>query len=523
MYLFLTLAFVAVLITIFGYSVAEKYHRKALQSLVVAPLHFFESQPIGRIISRFSNDISSIDFDLVYGSVNIVRFFTIFLGSVITIAYSFPPMVAQFFVIALANYFLFYYFHHSYRELQRLNLISSSPLNAHVSESIEGLATIKAFKKSDDVIQKQGDLVEKSLMAPFLSRNVSQWLSFRVGFLNSTITLSIILLGVFGIISNSDLGIAFVANGTLAYAIKEFFKECSHFESRLGAVERMNHYCLNLPREAPKELQSDPHPTRWPVSGKVELCNLTIAYKSRPNHNVVNNLCIKIRSGEKIGVVGRTAAGKSTLASAFFRILEPKSGTIFIDDLDYRSLGLGCLRRAISIIPQEPVLFEGSFRSNLDPDCSFDDDSIWHALQLVGLYAYVSSQAHKLESPISEGGRNLSQGQKQLLCLAKALLYDSKILILDEATASLDAESDQRMQAVIFKHMKYKTVISVAHRLQSVIQFDKILVLDQGQVVEFDSPRKLLANTKSVFAQMVYATGKSSSDHIQGLLATKQP
>ncbi|KAJ3067462.1 hypothetical protein HDU99_003519 [Rhizoclosmatium hyalinum] len=282
------------------------------------------------------------------------------------------------------------------------------------------------------------------------------------------------------------------------------------------AVERLNHYAHDLPQEAARVLSKDEKLVNWPSAGAVEIKNLEIAYEARPDHVVINGISLKIQAGEKIGIVGRTGSGKSTLMDAFFRLMEATNGAIEIDGENIATLGLKKLRSSIQMIPQNPILFDRTVRSNVDVVGKYSDDDIWYALECCGMKEYISSLTEKLESPITEGGANLSAGQRQLLCLSKVLLQKSKILIMDEATSSVDAESDLRIQDSMKTHFKDTTVISIAHRLNTIAAFDRILVLDHGKVAEFEAPHLLLSRD-SIFTEMVNATGVANAAVVRAI------
>ena len=271
-------------------------------------------------------------------------------------------------------------------------------------------------------------------------------------------------------------------------------------ESSMIAVERLQYYKNKLPTEKARELLSDPSAQQWPVKGAIEIQNLTLAYEQQPDVNVLHQLTISIKPGEKIGICGRTGSGKSTLVSALFRLIEASSGTVIIDDINVAHLGLNVLRGGLQIIPQVPVLFQGSIRSNLG--FQHTDEELWDALEHSGMKMYISQLDLKLDSEVQINGNNFSFGQRQLLLLTRALLAKPKILIMDEATASVDCESDDRIQEMIRKLFPNTTVLSVAHRIKSVVDYDRVIVLDQGRVLEFDSPSNLLQDPHSAFYKM---------------------
>ncbi|KAJ3307872.1 hypothetical protein HDV04_002382 [Boothiomyces sp. JEL0838] len=285
----------------------------------------------------------------------------------------------------------------------------------------------------------------------------------------------------------------------------------------MNSFQRIIEYINETPKEGAMELPTDPKDRSWPSAGAVEISRLCMAYHSKPEKHVINNLCISINPGEKIGVVGRTGSGKSTLALAFFRILEPKSGSIAIDGRDIAQLGLKTLRRNIDIIAQEANIFSGTIRYNLCLDSAFSNEELWQALELVGMKEHVSQLPEKLEHEVIGGGSNLSAGQKQLLCLARVLIKKPKVLVLDEASSSIDGEADKLLQTVLRNTLKDTTIISIAHRLNTVADFDRVLVLDQGEMTEFDCPHVLLQDPSSEFSKLVESSGGANAQAIKDI------
>ncbi|KAJ3314895.1 hypothetical protein HDV04_005316 [Boothiomyces sp. JEL0838] len=299
--------------------------------------------------------------------------------------------------------------------------------------------------------------------------------------------------------------------------LNRFGMDLTALDHGMNSFQRVIEYIKETPKEAAMELDSDPKDKTWPSRGVVEISRLCMAYHSKPEKNVISNLCISIKAGEKIGVVGRTGSGKSTLALAFFRILEPKSGSIVVDGRDITQLGLKTLRRSIDIIAQEANIFSGTIRYNLTLDCAFSDEELWKALELVGMKEYVSQLPEKLEHEVIGSGSNLSSGQGQLLCLARVLIKQPKLLILDEASSSIDGEADKLLQTVLRKTLKDTTIISIAHRLNTIADFDRVLVLDQGDMKEFDSPHVLLQDPSSAFSRLAESSGAANAAAIRDI------
>ncbi|XP_071499551.1 ATP-binding cassette sub-family C member 3-like [Diadema antillarum] len=281
----------------------------------------------------------------------------------------------------------------------------------------------------------------------------------------------------------------------------------SELETNIVAVERVKEYA-ETPTEAAAIVPDNRPAPSWPQEGGVKFINYSTRYREGLDL-VIKGIDLTIKSGEKVGIVGRTGAGKSSLTLALFRIIEPAGGQIEIDGVDIAKIGLRDLRSRITIIPQDPVLFAGSLRMNLDPFESYTDDDIWLALKLSHLHTFISGLPEGLQHECTEGGENLSVGQRQLICLARALLRKSKILVLDEATAAVDLETDDLIQATIRTEFSECTVITIAHRLNTIMDSTRILVMDAGQIAEFGTPSELLAKG-GIFYAMAKDAGLAS-------------
>ncbi|KAJ3119250.1 hypothetical protein HK100_000397 [Physocladia obscura] len=463
--------------------------------------------PIGRILNRMNRDVSESDravwqfyFNTTLQISNTIIAMAIFI-------YSTYYVIAVYAVLSIGYYFTLQFYRANNRELKRLVAIYKSPLNAHISESVGGTATLKAFQAGGRAIQRQRQLIDISITPFFIMENLAIWLNLRV---RTIIAPIVLMLSLYAVLSNSAnaavMGLAISYASGIAELFAALVRMMSNLEAGMVSVERLEHYASDLPAEAAAEIFGDPKIDEWPSKGEIEVQKLEVKYASR-EEAVIKDLNLKIDAGQKIGIVGRTGSGKSTFLTALFRLVEPSAGKIFIDGIDIGSLGLHTLRTRIQIIPQDPCLFSGTIRSNIDNEGRFTDSSVWEALELVGLKEYVSSLSSKLSSRVTENGDNLSVGQRQLIILARAVIQNPRILVLDEASSALDAEADERIQQVIRTSFKNGTVISIAHRLNTVADFDKIAVLDAGRLVEFDTPLALLKKKDGVFRGLVDATG----------------
>ncbi|KAI8927875.1 P-loop containing nucleoside triphosphate hydrolase protein [Entophlyctis helioformis] len=463
-------------------------HDRALAGLMRAPMSFFDTQPIGRIINRMTTDVRRIDFVMARMLDNFCANLTALIVSLVAIIYSSPLLIIQFAVIAAMAFMIFRFYIRSYREMKRLSSILASPLVSHLSETINGIPTIAAFGAQSNFIAGQHAKMDLSNKSTLILTSAQSWLGLRLQLLSQTIMFVLLLLAANGVITgNGSVGLALISIMTIGDSFNSVLQQYGIVEASFNAVERLNYYANDLPSEAARLLPNDPATKdEWPTAGALAIRDLQICYDSRPDHAVIKNLSLDIRPGEKVGIVGRTGSGKSTLMTALFRIMEASKGSITIDGRDIATLGLKTLRSRLQIIPQEPT--------------GYTDDQLWESLSLVGLKDYVAAQTDKLDAAIEENGSNLSMGQRQLL-----------LLIMDEATASVDAEADKRIQESIRSQFAHTTVLSIAHRLNTIAAFDRVLVLDQGEIAEFDAPHVLLGRAGSVFGELVDATGAANA------------
>ncbi|KAJ3413012.1 hypothetical protein HDV05_008603 [Chytridiales sp. JEL 0842] len=486
-------------------------HDKALTGLLRAPMAFFDGQPIGRILNRMTNDVADFDTNTAV-SLSVIFFSAGGLATVIvTIIFTAPWVSFVILFLALVTLVIFTFFKPSYRELKRLSAILKSPLSAHISETFSGLPTLEAYKSTAHptfsiiLLSK----IDKANLATMLVSHAQYWFYLRLDVLGCFLTLAMGLLGVTGVMQSRFAGLAITLSIGFSEQLKSFLDAVAVIEGDMVAVERLNYYAESLPIEAPKVLSSDSNLKSWPSAGAITVSALRVTYPSRPDHDILKGLTFDVKAGEKIGVVGRTGAGKSTLMDSFFRLVEASGGSIQIDGQDISRVGLHKLRSSVAIIPQSPTLFTGTLRSNVDPFAAHSDDQIWDVLGKVGMKEYVAALPSKLDHGLTEGGDNLSAGQRQLIVLSKVLLDKCKVVVMDEATSSVDVESEGKLLSMILEGEEFKgvTVISVAHRLLTVAGLDRVVVLDDGKVVEFDQPRVLLEREGSVFGEMVKAMG----------------
>ncbi|KAG4434234.1 hypothetical protein IFR05_010276 [Cadophora sp. M221] len=469
---------------------SRKLHERMAFAIFRSPMSFFETTPAGRILNRFSSARA------------------IFTLAVISIAT--PAFIAFIIPLAAVYYWVQRYYLRTSRELKRLDSVSRSPIYAHFQESLGGITTIRAYRQQQRFAQENEWRVDANLRAYFPSINANRWLAVRLEFLGSMIIVSAAGFAIISVTTGSDLdagmvGLAMSYALQITQSLNWIVRQTVEVETNIVSVERVLEYA-RLPSEAPEVLHRHRPPISWPASGSVNFNNYSTRYREGLDL-VLKNIHLDIKPHEKIGVVGRTGAGKSSLTLALFRIIEPSEGNISIDALNTSTIGLLDLRRRLAIIPQDAALFEGTVRDNLDPGHVHDDTELWSVLEHARLKEHVSTMSGGLEAKIHEGGSNLSQGQRQLVSLARALLTPSNILVLDEATAAVDVETDALLQTTLRSPLFSKrTIITIAHRINTILDSDRIVVLEAGRVKEFDTPEKLLEQ-RGAFWKLVREAG----------------
>ncbi|KAJ1270320.1 hypothetical protein BS78_06G045000 [Paspalum vaginatum] len=498
--------------TVLGLQTAQIFFNKMFDSVLHAPMSFFDTTPSGRILSRASADQTTIDVSLAFFIGLTISLYISVLGTIIvTCQVAWPSVIAVIPLLLLNIWYKNRYLATS-RELTRLEGITKAPVIDQFSETVLGATTIRCFKKENEFFQENLDKINSSLRMYFHNYAANEWLGFRLELIG-TLVLSITAFLMISLPSNfikkefvgMSLSYGLSLNSMVYFAISI---SCM-LENDMVAVERVNQFST-LPSEAAWKIEENHPYSNWPTNGDIEIKDLKVRY--RPNTPLIlKGINISISGGEKIGVVGRTGSGKSTLIQALFRLVEPTKGKMIIDGIDICTLGLHDLRSRFGIIPQEPVLFEGTIRSNIDPIGQYSDAEIWQALEGCQLKDVVVSKPEKLDAPVSDSGENWSVGQRQLLCLGRVILKQTRILFMDEATASVDSQTDATIQKVTRQEFSSRTIISIAHRIPTVMDCDRVLVLDAGLVKEFDPPLRLIEQP-SLFGAMVQEYANRSSN-----------
>nr|XP_055109349.1 multidrug resistance-associated protein 1 isoform X2 [Symphalangus syndactylus] len=502
-------------IAVFGYSMAVSIggilasrflHVDLLHSILRSPMSFFERTPSGNLVNRFSKELDTVDsmipevIKMFMGSLfNVIGACIVILLATPIAAIIIPPL-------GLIYFFVQRFYVASSRQLKRLESVSRSPVYSHFNETLLGVSVIRAFEEQERFIHQSDLKVDENQKAYYPSIVANRWLAVRLECVGNCIVLCAAL---FAVISRHSLSAGLVGL-SVSYSLQVttylnwLVRMSSEMETNIVAVERLKEYS-ETEKEAPWQIQETAPPSSWPQVGRVEFRNYCLRYREDLDF-VLRHINVTINGGEKVGIVGRTGAGKSSLTLGLFRINESAEGEIIIDGINIAKIGLHDLRFKITIIPQDPVLFSGSLRMNLDPFSQYSDEEVWTSLELAHLKDFVSALPDKLDHECAEGGENLSVGQRQLVCLARALLRKTKILVLDEATAAVDLETDDLIQSTIRTQFEDCTVLTIAHRLNTIMDYTRVIVLDKGEIQEYGAPSDLLQQ-RGLFYSMAKDAG----------------
>ncbi|KAF0689264.1 Aste57867_19276 [Aphanomyces stellatus] len=482
-------------VLMYGLRGSKKLFADMLNGMVQAPMRFFDTNPIGRILNRFGDDVFQCDIQLPLSFAPILCETAMALSKLITsiaiiqwMGLLIPPLIYGYF--KLGQYFLA-----PLREMNRIKKVSMSPLLSLVSEGIDGTVVIRSFgdKYQRRFVRVHDHDINNYSGTMFCFAALNQWFGLRVQFVSNSIVFAIALGAVImsSKLSAGIIGLAFTYGLNIPANLANLVNMWASLETSLIAPERLHEYA-SVPHEGEREtkLELKEQLSAWPTQGRVEFDKVSFRYKP-DDPLVLKNVSFNVRGGEKIGVVGRTGAGKSSLMMALFRINDVAEGAILIDGIDSATVGLRQLRSSLAIIPQNPVLFKGTLRNYMDPFEEFSDDQLWTVLKKI----------------VEENGENFSVGERQMLCMSRALLHQAKVVILDEATAAIDHETDQLLQKVIREEFAPSTVLTIAHRLDTVLDYDRIMVLDQGELVQCDTPEALIGQGNGIFYEMIVEGG----------------
>eukprot|EP01155_Anaeramoeba_flamelloides_P023514 Anaeramoba_flamelloidesa807701_5206.p1 GENE.a807701_5206~~a807701_5206.p1 ORF type:complete len:948 (-),score=243.47 a807701_5206:15-2858(-) len=499
-------------------------HVNLLKRVIRAPMSYFDTTPAGRILNRFNKDQMDVDLTL---SGNLVGFITTVLSLIISLL-MISVMIPIFLIPCIIGSYVYYKILNIYRpasrDIKRLESISRSPIINNFSATLSGLPVIRAFGYQKHFNKTNIRLLDRNTSSIYCQWCGNRWLNVRVTCLAAVLSA---FAAFFVWYSIDSVGASYASMAvSLSVGIASLFsmivRNFAELEKSMNSIERIIEYS-KIDKEAKLEIQETRPHQNWPNKGQIEFKNIKMRYREglKP---VLKGISAKIRSNEKIGIIGRTGSGKSSLVLCLFRIVELFEGKIKIDGRDISKIGLHDLRKKLSIIPQDPVLFTGTIRDNLDPfsERGTTDEEMWKILDQVYLKEKIQSLPNKLDQDLNKEDSNFSVGEKQLFCLARALVRKAKILVLDEATASVDTETDMLIQKTIRNQFKKCTMITIAHRLNTIMDSDKIMSLDDGKLKEFDTPTNLLKNKEGLFSSLVRKTGKENAFALEKLAKKKK-
>ena len=506
-------------LTIMGTTASKRMLNTAITRALRAPMSFFDTTPLGRITNRFSRDVDVMDNNLT----DAIRMYLLTLAMIMSV---FGLIIAyfHFFAIALGPLFLLFlfsagYYRASAREMKRFESVLRSNVFAKFSEGISGTACIRAYGLHDRFIRDMRDAIDEMNSAYYLTFANQRWLSTRLDVIGNLLVFTTGLLVVTSRfnVSPSISGLVLSYILAIVQMIQFTVRQLAEVENGMNATERLHYYGTALEEEAP--LHTIEVRKSWPESGEIIFDNVQMRYREGLPL-VLSGLSMHVKGGERIGIVGRTGAGKSSIMSTLFRLVELSAGSITIDGLDISTIGLHDLRSRLAIIPQDPTLFKGTIRSNLDPFNEHTDLELWSALRQSDLISEEATLDDKspgrihLDGIVEDEGLNFSLGQRQLMALARALVRGSQIIVCDEATSSVDMETDDKIQRTIATGFRGKTLLCIAHRLKTIINYDRICVMDQGRIAELDTPFALYQNG-GIFRSMCDRGGIRKEDFVK--------
>jgi len=499
----------AIVIAIHRLRASKKLHDELTESVIRAPVAFFDVTPIGRVLNRFAADMDKVDLEITQSlSQGISTVFNV-LGALGAIVVSTKgTLLGPLIPMGYVYYLIQKWFRKTSTELQRITSIANSPIFTDFSQVLSGTGTIRAYGGENRFFENSKKSFDTMNASYILVQITNSWLGLRLDVLGGLMALMIsaIAVGTYEseFIPAEWLGLALSFSIEVSTYLKHGVRMIATIEAQMNSVERVLYYTNNIEPEADEYVpEHDPAEGTWPTKGEIQFQDTSMRYRDGPL--VLKDISLNVNGGERIGVAGRTGSGKSSLMISLFRIseIEKNGGKILIDGVDISKIGVSTLRSNISIIPQDPVVFSNTVRYNLDPFKRSTDEEIWSTLNKVQMDEVIAALPEGLEEQVAEGGENFSQGQRQLLCIARSLLRNPKILVMDEATASIDNATDATIQTMIRDNFAGATVLTIAHRLNTIMDSDRVLILDDGRIAEYDSPQVLLNKEDSLFRGMV--------------------
>uniref|UniRef100_A0AAR2J5P1 ATP-binding cassette, sub-family C (CFTR/MRP), member 8b n=1 Tax=Pygocentrus nattereri TaxID=42514 RepID=A0AAR2J5P1_PYGNA len=491
-----------------GLRVARELHCSLLRTIVLAPMRLFEITPLGNILNRFSGDINTIDQHIPVTMECLSRSTLLCVSAVGVISFVTPVFLIALLPLAIAYYFIQKYFRVASRDLQQLEDSTQIPLLSHYSQTIEGLTTIRAFRHEQRFKKKLLEYTDANNIASLFLTAANRWLEVRMEYIGAFVVLIAAVASITSALY-SELSAGLVGLGlTYALMVSNYLnwmvRNLADMEVQLGCVKRISSLLHTQPESYNGELTPAQVPAGWPKYGEIQIENLSVRYDSSLKP-VLKRVNAHIKPGQKVGICGRTGSGKSSFSLALFRMVDTFDGRIIVDGIDIAKLPLQTLRSRFSIIPQDPFLFSGTIRFNLDPERKATDRILWEALEIAQLMPVVKALPGGLDAMVTEGGENFSQGQRQLFCLARAFVRKSSILIMDEATASIDMATESILQKVVMTAFADRTVVNIAHRVHTILASDVVIVMKHGAILEYAGPDVLLEQKDSIFSSFVRA------------------
>ncbi|XP_026089717.1 ATP-binding cassette sub-family C member 9-like isoform X2 [Carassius auratus] len=487
-----------------GVAAATNLHHNLLNKIIHAPIRFFDVTPLGQILNRFSADTNIIDQHIPPTLESLTRSTLLCLSAIGVIAFVTPTFLIALVPLAVAFYFIQKYFRVASKDLQDLDDSTQLPLLCHFSETAEGLTTIRAFRHEARFKQRMLELTDTNNTAYLFLSAANRWLEVRTDYLGAVIVLTAAVAAIWSTSESGLVGLGLTYALTVTNYLNWVVRNLADLEVQMAAVKKVNSFLSTESENYEGSMDVSQVPEDWPQHGEIKIHDLCVRYDSNLKP-VLKQVNAHINPGQKVGICGRTGSGKSSLSLAFFNMVDVFEGKIVIDGIDICKLPLQTLRSRLSIILQDPVLFSGSIRLNLDPEHTCTDDRLWEALEIAQLKNMVKALPGGLDAVVTEGGENFSVGQRQLFCLARAFVRKSSILIMDEATASIDMATENILQKVVMTAFADRTVVTIAHRVHTILTADLVIVMKRGSIMEYGKPEILMEQEDGLFASFVKA------------------